>query len=157
MLTSRPSPPRRTRCCAWKSTHAVARPRRAPGQRRLLYERRLLRYNAILGSHHEIPFGSVVVLLRPEADRPRLSGTLRQHAPDSELSIEFRYLVVRTWQQPVDTVLNGALGTLPLAPISAVPADGLPAVIRQMDARIQAEASPGEAATLCVIFVTWRH
>jgi predicted transposase YdaD len=108
----------------------------------------LLRYNALLGSRHEIPVQSVVVLLRPKADRSRMSGVLHQHTPDSRRYIDFRYLVVRTWEQPVDAVLEGGLGTLPLAPISAVTEATLPTVVRRMDERIQEEVSPNEAATL---------
>jgi predicted transposase YdaD len=111
-------------------------------------ERRMLRYNALLGSRHRVPVQSVLILLRPGANHPRLDGILHQHTPDGQLYLDFRYLVIRAWEQPVDAVIAGALGTLPLAPIAAVTEDTLPAVIRRMDNRIQAEASPREAATL---------
>jgi len=111
-------------------------------------ERRLLRYNALLGSRHRIPVQSVLILLRPDADHPRLDGILHQHTPNGHRYLDFRYLVVRAWQQPVDTVLDGALRTLPLAPIAALTEDTLPGVVRRMDNRIQAEAAPREAATL---------
>jgi predicted transposase YdaD len=60
----------------------------------------------------------------------------------------FRYQVVRVWQLPVETFLNGGLGILPLAPLSTVTENELPAVIAQMEQRIRAEATPEEAGTL---------
>jgi predicted transposase YdaD len=55
---------------------------------------------------------------------------------------------VRVWQLPVETFLNGGLGILPLAPLSTVTENELPAVIAQMEQRIRAEATPEEAGTL---------
>lgn len=112
------------------------------------FERRLLRYNALLGSRHEVTAQSVAVLLRPDADRPPLSGQFVQRTPDGSLTVDFRYLAVRVWEHPVDEVLTGELGTLPLAPISAVPTAALPDVIDRMDNRILQEATPSEAGTL---------
>ena len=54
----------------------------------------------------------------------------------------------RVWQLPVDSLLQGGLGTLPLAPISAAAPEALPGVVRQMEARITREATPAEAGTL---------
>ena len=52
------------------------------------------------------------------------------------------------WQLPAETFLSGGLGILPLAPLSAVVAAELPDVIRRMEQRISAEATPDEAGTL---------
>ena len=60
----------------------------------------------------------------------------------------FRYEIVRVWQLSPETFLRGGLGILPLAPLSAVAEAGLPGVIRRMDERICAEATPDEAGTL---------
>ncbi len=40
--------------------------------------------------------------------------------PDEVPYNVFRYRVIRVWQLPPDPLLTGGLGTLPLAPISAV-------------------------------------
>ncbi len=45
-------------------------------------------------------------------------------------------------------MLQGGLGTLPLAPLADVPPETLLEVIRRMDARIDAETSAGEAEEL---------
>jgi len=56
--------------------------------------------------------------------------------------------VVRAWQQPVDQVLAGGIGTLPLAPISDVAPEALPGVIRSMEDRLRTEATESDARTL---------
>jgi predicted transposase YdaD len=111
-------------------------------------ERRLLQYNAVLGNRYEVPVQSIVVLLRPRADHPRMSGILRQHLPRGQQYVDFRYLVIRAWEQPVDAILAGGLGTLPLAPMADVSEAELPSIVHRMGERIRSEASPDEAATL---------
>ena len=49
----------------------------------------------------------------------------------------FGYRVIRVWQVPPDQLLAGGLGTLPLAPISAVTEGELPGIINQMERRLQ--------------------
>jgi len=60
----------------------------------------------------------------------------------------FRYQVVRVWQLPVEVLLNGGLGILPLAPLSAVTEIELPSVIARMEQRLRQEATPEEFGTL---------
>ena len=108
---------------------------------------RLLHYNVSLHRRHGLPVASVIVLLRPEADGPRMTGAI-DLAWSGEPYLSFAYRVVRTWEQPVEAVLAGGLGTLPLAPIADAPPDALPRIIRHMGERLAAEAAPGDAATL---------
>jgi predicted transposase YdaD len=105
---------------------------------------RHLQYNVLLKRRHRLPVRSVIVLLRPEADGPELTGVLEHHLPDGEEYLRFRYRVVRVWERPVEAVLAGGLGTLPLAPLSQVSEDALPGVVRQMEQRLNREAAPGE-------------
>src|SRR5262249_52532226 len=51
--------------------------------------------------------------------------------------LRFTYRVIRVWQMPVATLLSGGLGTLPLAPISAVTRAEVPAVIERMKERLR--------------------
>ncbi len=115
------------------------------------YERligdRLLRYNVLLSYRHLLPVDSTVVLLRPQADGPALTGQVVWQVHDRPY-LDFRYRVVRAWQQSVDSVLAGGLGTLPLAPLCDVPLERMPDVIRQMEARLRQEVPPAEAAVL---------
>jgi hypothetical protein len=55
---------------------------------------------------------------------------------------------MRVWQVPVDSVLTGGIGLLPLAPISDVDEGRLPEVIRRMDERLTAEVPPSERLQL---------
>ena len=89
-----------------------------------------------------------VVLLRKSADSAELTGTLQRGFPGEPPYLVFRYGVVRVWQLPAETFLSGGLGILPLAPLSAVVEAELPDVIRRMEQRISAEATPDEAGTL---------
>jgi predicted transposase YdaD len=110
--------------------------------------RRLLRYNVLLDLRHDLPVQSVAVLLRPGADGADLTGTLRRRLPEGDVFHEFRYRVIRAWQQPVEQVLEGGLGALPLAPLADVSEATLPGVLRRMHERLRREASPPDAAML---------
>lgn len=109
---------------------------------------RLLMYNALLENRHEVVVRTLVVLLRPAADTVDLNGVWQRSFPGEQPYLTFHYGVVRVWQQPVDRLLAGGLGILPLAPISAVVETQLPAIIERMQERIGREASPEEAGTL---------
>jgi len=56
--------------------------------------------------------------------------------------------VVRVWKVPVESLLKGGLGPLPLAPLSAVTEVELPGVIARMQQRVAAEATPALAREL---------
>ena len=108
---------------------------------------RTLRYNVLLNNRHGLPVRSVVILLRPKADGPEMTGVVR-HTLADEQYLEFKYRIVRLWQKPVEDLLAGGVGTLPLAPLTAVKEPELPAVIRRMKARVSAELPPSEEAIL---------
>jgi hypothetical protein len=88
---------------------------------------RLRLYNDVLDDRHGLPVWSEAFLLRPEADSPRLTGVLTRQMSDGGLIHDFRYGITRVWQLPVEAVLNGGLGPLPLAPVSNVKQSALPA------------------------------
>lgn len=44
--------------------------------------------------------------------------------------------MIRVWKLPVESLLEGGLGTLPLAPISAITAEQLPGVLERMKERL---------------------
>lgn len=109
---------------------------------------RLLRYNVLLYGRHALPVHTAVVLLRPEADDPGLTGVVSYQSPHGRGGLEFRYQVLRVWQRPAETFLVGGLGTIPLAPLSGVSQDALPGVIHRMEERLTREAPPADAAKL---------
>lgn len=108
--------------------------------RDLALARRLQLYNVLLNHHHDLPVQTVVVLLRRSADGPELTGLFRQGLPDGRLYHEFHYRIVRVWEKPVEAILSGGLGTLPLAPLVDEARDDLPKVIRRMESRLAGEA-----------------
>src|SRR5436305_1210046 len=77
--------------------------------------RRLLRYNVLLDLRHDLRVRGMAVVLRPEADSDNLTGLLDLRLPDGRRIVEFHYEIVRAWQQPVEPLLAGSLGTLPMA------------------------------------------
>jgi hypothetical protein len=77
-----------------------------------------------------------------------MTGVVRRRLDDEPAYLEFHYRIVRAWQKPVESVLAGGLGMLPLAPLSDVSREALPDVIRRMEERLKSETTPEEAATL---------
>jgi hypothetical protein len=108
---------------------------------------RLFWYNAVLFRRHRLPVQTVLLLLTPAADNQRITGRWEICTPSGELCVAFHYRVVRLWQVPVDTILDGGLGILPLAPLAAGAADQIEAVVERMRRRFVAEA-PAEEGTL---------
>jgi predicted transposase YdaD len=109
---------------------------------------RALEYSVLLKRRHRLPIRSILVLLRPEADGPEMTGLVEHQRSDGRRYLIFEYDIVRAWQKPVDMVLAGGLGTLPLAPLADVSPSVLPDVIRRMEERISQEVSPAEAGLL---------
>lgn len=98
---------------------------------------RLRLYNAAQGYRHGLPVFSNAILLHGGADSPQLTGVYEEGLPGGKPYAVFRYGVVRVWQLSPELLLTGGLGTLPLAPISAVGEPDLPDVIRRMRERLR--------------------
>lgn len=115
--------------------------------------RRVLLYNVLLHDGYELPVHSIVILLRPRADRGDLAGTLRYAARSGRGHLDFAFEVIRLWQVPMEQLLASGLGTLPLAVLGQMPAGqtadvALPEVIAQLVPRIEREASPEQGPIL---------
>jgi len=111
--------------------------------------RRTHGYSALLEERHELPVESVVLLLRPEANLSAINGVYERSLPGAAGPyLHFGYQVIRVWELPVETVLKAGISVLPLAPISAVRQNELPAVIERMKQRLDAEADPTTVAEL---------
>ena len=103
---------------------------------------RLLQYHGLLLRRHELPVESTVVLLRPQADGPGLSGRYEQFGPSGRQTIVFQFQVIRIWERPVEEFLQGSLALLPLAPLARIEPAALTDVVAQMDARLTRDAPP---------------
>ena len=106
---------------------------------------RLVRYNVLLDDRRGLPVLSIAVLLRPSAGGPTSSGFYERRLPDGTVCHTFRYAVVRVWEIPVISLLEGGLATLPLALIADVGDVSPAAVAKQVGHRLETEV-PHEAA-----------
>lgn len=109
---------------------------------------RLLQYYSLLHHRYERDVQSTVVLLRPEADGPELTGRLDHYSRRRKQRLTFWYEVVRIWERPVDELLNGGIGVLPLAPLADVERARLPEIVRRIDQRFAEEAPPSDVGDL---------
>lgn len=96
--------------------------------------RRVLLYNVLLHDGYELPVHSVVILLRPRANRGDLTGALSYAARPERGHLDFAFEVIRLWQVPAERMLASGLGTLPLAVLGQMPVgrsadEALPEVI----------------------------
>jgi len=88
------------------------------------------------------------VLLRPEADGPELTGRLDHYSRRRKQRLTFWYEVVRIWERPVEELLNGGIGVLPLAPLADVPRARLPEIVRRIDQRFAEVVPPTDVGDL---------
>jgi hypothetical protein len=93
---------------------------------------------------------TIVLLLRPQAAHPNLSGTVSYHARAGRGKMEFGYETVQLWEIPASTFLEGELGTVALAPLGRLPEglslqDGLLAVVHRLVERVRRDASEENA------------
>jgi hypothetical protein len=105
-------------------------------------------YNTIASRKHEEPVWSVLVLLRPAADGPELTGVYEKEFPGRGRNLWFRYDVVRVWEISPERFLKAGLPLLPLAPVSNVTPEQLPAVLMAVAERLRDEAGPELKKTL---------
>ena len=105
-------------------------------------------YNTLLRRRHRVPIWTAVVLLRPAADGPDLTGTYEESFPGKGRSLWFAHDVIRVWQLPPESLLTAGLPVLPLAPVSGVSAQRLPEVLAAVAQRLKREAGPELMATL---------
>ncbi len=109
---------------------------------------RVLMYNAVAHHRTGLPVRSAAVLLRPNAQRAGLTGSVAY----GRLTFEFE--IVRVWQLPADDFLRGPLGLTPLAVLGQPPRgrtreQALPEQVDRIIDRAVAEAGErrGEVVT----------
>lgn len=99
---------------------------------------RMLAYNALTRLRHKLPVRSVAFLFRPQASAGP-TGLVSEHLDDRSW-IDFSYRLIRIWELPIESLLTGPIGVLPLAPLAAEPSD-LHAVVERINRRLRAEVS----------------
>jgi predicted transposase YdaD len=101
---------------------------------------RMLRYNVLAGEQTGLVTLSYVILLRPEADSPALTGKVERFRPNNTPYLNFEYDVIRLWDMPVKAVLQGGMATLPMALLCDLSETTPEWVVSQMEQRIEKEA-----------------
>jgi hypothetical protein len=110
---------------------------------------RILRYNVIADDRHGPPVFSVLVLLRREANASDITGQLRRVGPDGTAYLEFRYRVIRLWEEPLAPLLAGGHGLLPLAVLTDEAGKDLAGTVRRCEEQLaKTSAQPDEVREL---------
>ncbi len=102
---------------------------------------------AALFHRHRLPVLTVLVLLRPESNSPKLTGHFEIRVPDGWLTNLYNYRVVRLWQEDPEPYLTAGVNLVPLAPLTNVleTEKDLRDLVDRMAARINAEPEPRAA------------
>jgi len=108
---------------------------------------RLHEYNVLLHRYADQVY-SVVLLLRREANSPSLTGMLRRRYGGGRLYDTFRYFVVRVWELPVEALLAGGVGTLPLALLTDEAEPRLGELVDRIDTRLRTDGTPDDTRRL---------
>jgi len=116
--------------------------------RDLAYPEQAHWYNTLLARRHQVPVWSVLVLLRPAADGPELTGDYEREVAGRGKNLWFRYDVIRVWLEAPERLLTAGLPLLPLAPVSNVAQEHLADVLTAVAQRLRDEASPELQTTL---------
>jgi predicted transposase YdaD len=88
---------------------------------------------------------TVIVLLRPDANSPSLTGTFELSMPDGWQTNRYNYRVVRLWQEDPESYLTAGVNLVPLAPLTNVSEADLRRIVGRMADRINAEPRPKAA------------
>ena len=106
-----------------------------------------LDYSVLLTRKHGLFVLTFLVLLHKKANRRDITGRI-EYVVNGSRYLVFEYDIIRVWETPVETFLEGKLATLALAPLADFPARRLPSVLRRIEERIESEATPKQAAEL---------
>ncbi len=98
-------------------------------------------YNTTLGRANKVPVNSTILLLRPAADGPELTGKYERRNRNGDVYDVFHYNVLRIWEQPVEDVLTAGLPILPLAPVSKVEPERVRGVLEAISERLETETT----------------
>jgi len=121
---------------------------------------RVLFYNVLAEKRCGGPVYSVVLLLRPKANSPTVTGEVFRTNRNGTYH-HFRYSVIRVWELKVAELMAGPIGLLPLALLTNDAQPNLPDYIRQMDERVSRELGTSDDASLlrtaCLLLLGLRY
>jgi hypothetical protein len=110
-------------------------------------------YHALLFAHYRVPVHTVIILLRPQAAHSNMTGSIPYAPRPGRGNMDFGYEIVPLWERPVEELLAGDLGVVPLAMLGRLPEklsleEGLAAVAGRVVERLVGEAPPAQAKKL---------
>lgn len=105
---------------------------------------RVCRYGVLLLYEKRVPINSTVILLRPEADGPELTGIYRAASHDGIEYLQYRYNVIRIWEMPAERFLTGGIGVLPLAFLGKIEDERLPEVLENVRLQVESQLPRGK-------------
>lgn len=91
---------------------------------------------------HNVPIEAAVVLVRPEAEHPNVSGEHVERMPDGEVYLQFRYHVVRAWERPADRPFDD----------DNLDRSGLSELIAELRERAAAGTEDVSESVICLVF-----
>ncbi len=106
-----------------------------------------------LDYRHNLPVLTVVVLLRKEANSPRLTGSYERKLPDGFQTNRYNYKLLRLWEEDPDLYLNASVALVRLAPLTNVNRSDLPSVVQRMKERIGGESRSRAAKLFAVSYL----
>lgn len=114
---------------------------------------RIFVYNTLTHRREQLPVVSHAILLRPEADGPRMTGVVERHDPEGRCYLRFEYRVVRIWEIPLEMILAGGPGVWPLAPLARGAKSRLEEVVHDLKEHVEAAppARQGELWTAAFV------
>jgi hypothetical protein len=116
---------------------------------------KLMWYNTLV--RHPVPLDdrlpvySVLLLLRPEAHADDQTGLHQVTGVHGEVIHEFRYTVIRVWQESADTFLSGGPAFAPLALLTDEAAADMPGVFGRFAGRLQ-QAELSDTVEVVVVY-----
>ena len=104
-------------------------------------------YNALLHRHFGVPIHTVIIQMRSRQNDLRLAHGVRYSVFAGLGHMEFQPEVINLREVPLEPMLTGGLGLLPLAPLCRMPDDqtreqALPEILRRINGRLNDEATP---------------
>lgn len=110
-------------------------------------------YNTLSYRREGLPVVTSVVLLRPKADGPFMTGVVERHDPLGHCYLRFEYRVIRLWQIPVETILAGGPGIWPLAPLAQGAESNLASVVSDFQRRVETLPAARQSELLTAGFI----
>lgn len=82
------------------------------------------------------------------AGSPALTGKLEYRRPYGGVYLSFEYSVWRVWHLPLEALLSGGVGTLPLAPLADAADGHLADIVQRMKERLDTEVASKRAGEI---------